>query len=211
MDGKNAAEKTSAGNLSVAQTILAILWQATPAEAAIRTFYPHPYSQALCQNKSKSTFRSSFSRLAKKGFIKPQGRATFALTTKGKEQARYAFVDAERRLYQPDLGAKWDGGWRIVFFDIPEKLRRHRDFLRACLKAVGFRHFQKSVWVCPLPVPVFLRDLLFEEGIKQYARFVTTAHIEYDLDLRKMFPETFFKDRLVGQTAVQAKDKSHGK
>lgn len=43
----------------------------------------------------------------------------------------------------------WDGLWRIVVFDIPEKKRVARDFLRAKLKELGFYKLQKSVLVTP--------------------------------------------------------------
>jgi len=55
------------------------------------------------------------------------------------------------------------------------------------LKGIGFKEFQKSIWIYPYKVPVFLKDVLFEEGIKQYTRLITTYSIEYDKDLRKMF------------------------
>lgn len=43
----------------------------------------------------------------------------------------------------------WDGRWRIVFFDIPEKHRAARDSLREKLKELGFQEFQRSVFVQP--------------------------------------------------------------
>jgi len=75
----------------------------------------------------------------------------------------------------------------MIFFDVPEKNRHYRDYLRTVLKVIGFKEFQKSIWVYPYPVPKFLKDLLFEERIKQYTRFITTYEIEYDKDLRKKF------------------------
>lgn len=44
---------------------------------------------------------------------------------------------------------KWDGIWRVVIFDIPEKKRAARDFLRSKLKELGFFKLQKSVLVTP--------------------------------------------------------------
>ncbi|HEY4476669.1 MAG TPA: CRISPR-associated endonuclease Cas2 [Candidatus Paceibacterota bacterium] len=45
----------------------------------------------------------------------------------------------------------WDGKWRVVFFDIPEKHRRARDALREKLKEIGFRELQQSVFIQPYP------------------------------------------------------------
>jgi len=43
----------------------------------------------------------------------------------------------------------WDGKWRIVIFDISEKLRASRDALRSKLAELGFFQIQKSVYVYP--------------------------------------------------------------
>ncbi len=87
----------------------------------------------------------------------------------------------------PTKRGRWDGKWRIIFFDVPEKKRRLRDELRSMIRTIGFREFQKSIWVYPYKVPGFLSDILFEENIKHYTRLITTDKIEYDQDLRKMF------------------------
>lgn len=41
----------------------------------------------------------------------------------------------------------WDGKWRIVIFDIPEKHRKVRNTLRNQLRQWHFERLQKSVWV----------------------------------------------------------------
>jgi len=47
--------------------------------------------------------------------------------------------------------AKWDGSWRIVIFDIPERNKWAREGLRECLKRIGFYRLQKSAFVFPYP------------------------------------------------------------
>ena len=42
---------------------------------------------------------------------------------------------------------KWDGKWRIVVFDIPEKYKSTRESLRKYLYAMGFAQIQKSVFI----------------------------------------------------------------
>lgn len=44
---------------------------------------------------------------------------------------------------------KWDGKFRMVIFDIPEKDRALRDGIRKKLNNVGFAQLQKSVFVYP--------------------------------------------------------------
>lgn len=53
----------------------------------------------------------------------------------------------------PDLWNRgWDGRWRLVFFDVPEKARGTRGRLRAWLAGARFGALQKSVWITPDPL-----------------------------------------------------------
>lgn len=45
--------------------------------------------------------------------------------------------------------SEWDGIWRVVAYDIPEKYKLQRNYFRKKLKAVGFRQLQHSMWVVP--------------------------------------------------------------
>jgi CRISPR-associated endonuclease Cas2 len=62
----------------------------------------------------------------------------------------------------------WDKKWRLVSFDIPEKQRLVRDNLRKQLKILGFKHFQRSVWVSPLPADKQLQSLVEEVDNRKY-------------------------------------------
>ena len=46
---------------------------------------------------------------------------------------------------------KWDGHWRIIFFDIKESKKNVRDALRHHLKNLNCYPLQKSVFVTPYP------------------------------------------------------------
>lgn len=171
-------------NLSMAKAILAVLWQAK--ESGKENLLSHKYIKLFCGNKHKNTHRSCISRLNKLKLIKKDYNNIIALTEEGKKRALFAFIEAESFLHSKE-GQKWDGGWRMVFFDIPETKRKYRDYLRKVLKLVGFHEFQKSIWIYPYPVPSFLKDLIFEKNIKPHVRFVTTNLIDNDADLRKVF------------------------
>ena len=82
---------------------------------------------------------------------------------------------------------KWDGKWRIVLFDIPEKNKKAREALREKLRDLGFKEYQKSVFVHPYPCEdeiAFLREV-FE--IKKHVRLGTLDKIDDDLALRDHF------------------------
>ena len=63
----------------------------------------------------------------------------------------------------------WDGIWRIVVFDVPEKSRGVRNLLRSNLITLGYVPWQKSVWISPLPhekeVTKFLKENNLEENV----------------------------------------------
>lgn len=82
----------------------------------------------------------------------------------------------------------WDGKWRIVIFDIPEKRnKRGRDALRERLRQLNFYRLQKSVWVTPWPCEneiLFLAEL-FE--ITPFVNILEVDRIYNDVNLRKYF------------------------
>jgi len=174
----------SSRNLSAAKNILAILWHI--GAGTTRDFFNHPYYRALGTKKHKNTYQTALSRLESHGLIQKKTRGVFTLTPDGRKEALFAYVTAETRVFNPKY-SKWDGGWRIIFFDIPETKRKQRDYLRSVLKTIGFKEWQKSIWAYPYQVPSFLRDLLFQDNLKQHTRFVTTESVDYDQDLRKKF------------------------
>lgn len=53
----------------------------------------------------------------------------------------------------------WDGKWRMVVFDLPEKKRGLRNELRKQLRAARFGGLQRSVWISPDPVQVIGEQL----------------------------------------------------
>ena len=54
----------------------------------------------------------------------------------------------------------WDGLWRILPYDIKETKRYQREKLRDRLHQLGFRQFQKSVYLCPYPIEKEMVDFL---------------------------------------------------
>ena len=171
--------------LPVTKIILAILWEI--GEITTKSFFPPQYARKYGYSSLyKRKYQYSLQYLKNKNLVKKSNDGIFCLTPKGEKEAFFAYINAESIFYIPTRKI-WDKKWRIVFFDVPEKKRKYRDYLRKLLRIIGFKEFQKSTWIYPYPIPHFLKDILFEEGIKQYTRFITTNEIEYDKDLRRMF------------------------
>lgn len=115
-----------------------------------------PYQKSKKEIK-ENTMRIILSRLKKRGFVENDSRI-WKLTKKGKEYleeklARMMPSRRERLLFKTKKKNL------IVAFDIPETMRRKRDWLRNELAAHGFEQLQKSVWFGPGPLPQeFIED-----------------------------------------------------
>ena len=81
----------------------------------------------------------------------------------------------------------WDKKWRVVVFDIPEKLRRGRDALREKLKNIGFYELQKSVLVFPYECQNEIEFLIEFFNLRKYVRYGILESIDNDLHLRRIF------------------------
>ncbi len=100
--------------------------------------------------------------------------------------------DGERRLIHIQRVSRlknyvWDKKWRIVIFDIPEKQRSKRDFLRQELIESGFQRLQHSVWVSPYPQEEFIELLKTEIEINHLAIFFETDRLSNEHGLRESF------------------------
>ncbi|MBU2592496.1 MAG: hypothetical protein ABH867_00675 [Patescibacteria group bacterium] len=80
----------------------------------------------------------------------------------------------------------WDGNWRVVSYDIPEKSRVFRDLIKRSLYDLGFKKMQRSVWISPLPVDRFVRDLAGKYKTDNFAFFLAKMP---DRDPRKIVTE----------------------
>lgn len=112
----------------------------------------------------------------------PDGSQTFVLTEKGKLKALTYRFD-EMRIEKSD----WDNKWRIVIFDIPERIRQGRNALREKLKELGFRELQKSVFVFPFECRNELEFIIEFFNLRPYVRHGILENIDNDLHLRKLF------------------------
>ena len=109
--------------------------------------------------------------LRQKGFIETEkngGKIMLRLTDKGREEAIIKKLLAEER---------WDGKWRIVIFDIPEKHRKLRQILRSKLREWEFEPWQKSVWASKKDVTKPLRIFLKEVGLFDWVKVVVGTDV----------------------------------
>jgi DNA-binding transcriptional regulator PaaX len=82
---------------------------------------------------------------------------------------------------------KWDGKWRVLIFDIPERRRRSRDTIRMRLRASGFLRAQDSVWIYPYPCEEFVALLKAECRVGKDMLYLIVDTLEGDIDFRRKF------------------------
>ncbi len=84
---------------------------------------------------------------------------------------------------------KWNGKWIAMIFDIPEKNRRERNFLRSELKWIGFKELQKSIWIFPFDIKRELLTLLklWHKDFTGDIRILIIDEIIKDTHLKKDF------------------------
>ncbi len=116
-------------------------------------------------------------------WVKNGGAYCLQLTEKG--QKALAFEQSVLSLKSQKR--KWDGRWRIVTFDVPERRRGVRGRLRAMMKSVGFVRMQKSVWVYPYDCEEFIALLKAELKVGRNVLYIIADRIEHDGALRKHF------------------------
>ncbi|MEK7562111.1 MAG: hypothetical protein AAB509_00320 [Patescibacteria group bacterium] len=110
------------------------------------------------------------------------GTMTYVLTEKGKMRVlTYDFYNIKIR------EKVWDGKWRAVIFDIPEKFRWGRDSLRKKLRELGFFEFQKSVFIFPYNCKDEMDFIIEFFKIRKYVRYGVFDYIDNEPHLKKFF------------------------
>lgn len=74
----------------------------------------------------------------------PDGKVKITLTKQGKEKTLMFDLD---RMALPKQS--WDGKWRLIVFDIPDRQKKAREALRQKIKDLGLYPLQKSVFITP--------------------------------------------------------------
>lgn len=136
--------------------------------------------------EERKKFSQAFARLKKSRLvITAQTHEGFIveLTEKGRSKVQeLQFTDLKIQKQE-----KWDGIWRVVIADIPNKKRKARDALREKLKHLGFYQLQESVWAIPYPCKNEIKFLVELFQLYPYVNILETQKIEYDAQIRKYF------------------------
>ncbi|TSC52603.1 MAG: hypothetical protein LiPW39_556 [Parcubacteria group bacterium LiPW_39] len=114
--------------------------------------------------RERQQFYSLLNQLKNQGFIEKkktsQKQSLWKITKRGREKIRiirkFNFFKKASVIYKKED----DDKVKVITFDIPERERNKREWLRAVLSALGFTLLQQSVWIGKNKIPEkFLFDL----------------------------------------------------
>ena len=133
----------------------------------------YAYSSGWDKPLNKSSLAQALKRLREKGFIekidnKNEAEIVFKLTQIGNDYLLTGKSEDE---------IEWDGKWRIVVFDIPEKRRVIRDILRSRLKMWGFSLWQQSVWASKKNLTEKLNQLIKDLNIGDWVLIIESDNV----------------------------------
>ncbi len=139
-----------------------------------------------CGLRKSAPLIRSITSLKKRGLVslgEKDGQQVLTLSENGKKRMLQFNLD-QMEIKRPH---RWDGYWRIVIFDIPEKRREGRDALREKLKQLGFYQLQKSCFIHPFDCKSEIDYVseLFE--VSPYVNFILAKEIEGTSQLKKLF------------------------
>lgn len=107
-------------------------------------FKAYSYLYAFLPKFKPSTIRARIAQMLESGDIekiRKNKQAYFSLTLKGFELLRRHFLLHRQKI--------WDGKFRIIIFEIPERKREERDSIRKGILEAGFGRLTDSCYISP--------------------------------------------------------------
>jgi DNA-binding transcriptional regulator PaaX len=136
----------------------------------------------LTHKRQEETIKRARSNLIKRGMLKFKDNH-LEITSKGRLYLLKNISPFRDKKKKP----KWDGKWRVLIFDIPQKRKRDRDLIRRALVSVGFMYLQKSVWVYPYDCEELVALLKADLKIGKDVLYMIVEELEYDKPVREYF------------------------
>ena len=132
--------------------------------------------------RRKEYISSSASKLVRRGLLKFNGKY-YELTPSGRKILRRW----EMFEYSFKKPRNWDGKWRMIIFDIPEKKKGIRLQVSSLFRRAGFYRLQDSVWVYPYNCEDIIGLMKTDFGVGKEILYVIADEIENDRHLRQEF------------------------
>lgn len=176
-----ANKKISEGRIGLTETILRLL------ESEVRViglmlskpstgYMIQKIDQITSQMDEKYRVRAAIKRLEKQGYIrwkKENNKAVLILEPRGKQKIK----EYDLNKISLKKTSHWDGMYRVIIFDIPEKKKNARENLRRKLKELEFYRLQKSVFVSPYECRDEIGYLGSVYGIEKHIQYMLVKEI----------------------------------
>src|SRR3989338_2432718 len=167
-----------------AASLVGVLTVAILAPNALQMF---KFLPGLSNHERKAKFKRSLKKLEKNKLISlkesPGGEIEEKLTKNGEEKLlKYKVEDMTVK-----ISPKCDKKWRLVIFDVPNRLNKNRLAFTRKLKEMGLIYFQRSVWICPYYCEEEIDFLKEIYRIGPFVRFAVVDKFDIQFDLVKKF------------------------
>lgn len=145
------------------------------------------YTKTYDERRKQREYRRIVMYMKRQGLLDDSPRAGngLVLSRKGLKRAQKAHLTS----LQINTSTTWDKKWRIVLFDVPEKMKLQRDNFTAGLRRLGMYQLQKSVWLHPLPCREEISALALYGKIDQYLTFIEADHIDCEEHILPLFAQ----------------------
>jgi DNA-binding transcriptional regulator PaaX len=121
--------------------------------------------------------------LLKRGYLAKNAEGFLRITPRGSARLRAIEIEEELR----GVKRRWDGRWRVLIFDIPERRKIMRDKIRRTLHNLGFVRLQDSVWIFPYDCEEYVALLKADFKIGKDVLYMIVDELESDGGLRERF------------------------
>ena len=136
-------------------------------------------------------FYSTLSYLKVEGFIQKEKKASFSWWKISNHGAKKLMQIRGKALASGDFSrciARESLTIKVIIFDIPERDRNKRAWLRAALSSMGFSLLQKSVWIGTRGIPT---EFFYELQKKKIFRYVHVFAISRNGSVRNLMEKKF--------------------
>lgn len=149
-----------------------------------------------------------FSALGKKGFTKRKYDKKFSRAIHYLKERKLMIIkenpdgsmkvevskNGKKKILEYDLEnlkinpmRKWDGKWRFVMFDIPNKFKNRSNVLRKKLKELGLYQLQKSVWIYPYPLENEIEFIAKIFEVRPFIKLGEITEVDDEFKLKRKY------------------------
>lgn len=172
--------------LVTAELVCSIFDIFTPFFEASRIYRKSTRAYLRERQKERADFMTKIRYLRRQGYIESfvEGKREYLeLTAKGRKYLQNTMLTAIK-IPRPE---KWDGKWRVLIFDVPERHRDRRDLFRQYIENIGFYPLQKSVYIYPFECTQEVIELARRSLMENYAKVMISDIIMGEGDIIEHF------------------------